>query len=416
MIAVSEEPTGGDRNRRYWDPEAQTMPPDVRRALQDERLQAAVARVYEMSPFYRRRFDAAGVAPDDIKTVDDIGRLPICTKDDLRQSESEHPPLGDYRCVGLEGSVRLATSTGTTGKPTVALWTANDLILDFELSARASWRLGLRPGMVVVNAHPGYLNGGESFIVGDCQHMGMLPISLGPPESIEQAARSLRAIAGIKVDHWRLFPAALQRFREAAALEGIDVGLPEAGDIGPAAQSDKMSAGQECVVLLGGTCQSGRGAHLAEDYAVIEVLDVKTMQPMPEGERGILVVTSLGRDNPMIRYNVGDIVRIESDPCPCGEPSRRGFYEGRAKDIVWVDGRMILPLDVWFELPVDAEYELVRRAGADRLTVRIEHQPAPDLGGRLEARVGVPVTIEQLAPGTLPKAAFKPSRVVDESG
>jgi phenylacetate-CoA ligase len=314
----------------------------------------------------------------------------------------------------LDGSVRLATSTGTTGKPTIALWTANDLELDFELSARASWRIGLRPGMVVVNAHPGYLNGGETFIYGDCQHMGMLPIALGPPESIEQAARALRAIEGLPVHHWRLFPAALQRFREAAAQQGIAIDLPPAGNIGPAAQSDKMSAGQECISVLGGTCQTGRGAHLAEDYAVVEVLDVDTLEPVPEGQRGVLVVTSLGRDNPMIRYSVGDVVRIASDPCPCGETSRRGFYEGRRQDIVWVAGRMILPLDVWFELPVDAEYGLVRRAGAERLTVRIEHEPAPDLVSRLEARTGVSVDVERVPEGALPRASYKPTRIIDE--
>jgi phenylacetate-CoA ligase len=414
MTETVTDPLHQNLDRPFWDVAAQTMPRTELRALQDKRLRQAVTRAYDHAPFFRRLFDEAGVAPDDIKSVDDIGKLPLCKKDDLRQSEAAHPPIGDYRCVGIEGSVRFATSSGTTGKATIALWTANDLRLEFELSARASWRIGLRPGMVVVNAHPGYLNGGESFIQGDCRHMGMLPISLGPPDSIDDAVKALRAVEGIHVDHWRLFPATLHRMREAAAKAGIDVGLPEAGDIGPLQQSEKMSAGQECISVLGGSCGPGRGAHMAEDYAVVEVLDEQTLEPVPDGHRGLLVVTSLGRDNPMIRYNVEDVVRLESEPCECGETSRRGFYEGRRKDIVRVAGKIILPLDVWFELPVDAEYQLVRRPDAQRLTVRIEHEGAPDLAQRLEARIGVPVDVEQVGPGALPRAAFKPERVIDE--
>src|SRR5262249_2783198 len=133
----------------------------------------------------------------------------------------------------------------------------------------------------------------------------------------------------------------------------------------------------------------------------------------PEGERGLLTVTSLGRDNPMLRYNNEDVVRIQSDPCPCGETFRRGFYEGRRQDIIRIDGKMILPIDVWFELPLDAEYEIVRWPHQDRLVVRIEHEPG-DLVERLSARTGVPVEVDVVQEGTIPRASYKPTRVVDE--
>jgi phenylacetate-CoA ligase len=123
--------------RRWWDEAAQTMPPSELRLVQEERLRDAVSRVWEAAPFFRRRFEAAGVAPDDIKTLEDLLRLPTFRKNDLRRNEAECPPIGDYRCVGLSGSVRLATSTGTTGRPTFTLWTAADLRLDYELAARA---------------------------------------------------------------------------------------------------------------------------------------------------------------------------------------------------------------------------------------------------------------------------------------
>lgn len=404
--------------RRWWDEQAQTLPRPELRLLQEERLREAVRRAYEGTPFWRRRLEAAGIGPDDVKTLDDLRRLPPVRKDDLRASEAEHPPLGDYRCVGLDGSVRLATSSGTTGRPTFVTWTAGDLRLDYELAARAHWRAGLRPGQVVVTAHPGYLNGGAAMTTGAYEHMGILPISVGPPESAEHAERVLRTLEGLAVDQWRLFPAALVRFREAAERTGSPVRLPEPEAVGPGAQHDKLSAGQECVSYLGSACRPGRGAHIAEDYAIVEVLDPTTAEPVPPGGRGSLVVTSLGRDNPMLRYDLEDVVRVEDEPCGCGETSRRGFYEGRVKDLVPVAGEEILPIDVWWELAPDAEFVLVRRAGAKRLTVRVE-QPAPGatpagLADRLEQRCGVPVAVEFIEPGTLARAGYKAVRVVDE--
>ncbi len=390
------------------------MPPAQLRLVQEQRLREAMARVWDGAPFFRRRLEAAGVAPDDVKTLDDLAALPLFRKDDLRRNEAEHPPIGDYRCVGLSGSVRVATSTGTTGRPTFTLWTAADLRLDYELAARAHWRAGLRPGDVVVTAHPGYLNGGQAMTAGAYEHMGILPISVGPPESVEGAERVLRTIEDLPVDHWRLFPAALARFREAAERIGSDVRLPEPEATGPAAQHEKLSAGQECVSYLGSACAPGRGAHIAEDYAIVEVLDPDTGQPVPDGQRGSLVVTSLGRDNPMIRYDLEDIVRVNSAPCPCGETSRRGFYDGRMKDAVPVAGRRLLPIDVWWELPADAEFVLVRRPGAERLTVRVEGPVAADLAGRLAERCGVPVDVEAVEPGTLARSGYKSVRVVDE--
>jgi phenylacetate-CoA ligase len=357
---------------------------------------------------------AAGIEPDDIKTRDDLPRLPLVRKNDLRASEAEHPPLGDYRCVGLAGSVRLATSSGTTGRPTFITWTADDLLLDYELAARAHWRAGLRPGHVVVTAHPGYLNGGAAMTAGAYEHMGILPISVGPPESTEHAERVLRTIDALPVDHWRLFPSALARFREAAQRIGSPVQLPAPEAVGPAAQYDKLSAGQECISYLGSACAPGRGAHLAEDYAIVEVLDPATGEPVPDGRRGSLVVTSLGRDNPMLRYDVEDVVRVEATPCECGETSRRGFYEGRVKDLVPVAGTELLPIDVWWELEADAEFVLVRRPAADRLTVRVEGASGNDLPDRLEQRCGVPVDVEYFEPGTLARAGYKAVRVVDE--
>lgn len=396
-----------------WNATVQTMPPEDLRALQDERVREAVAQTWDRSPFFRSRWTAAGVGADDVKGVADLAALPLFTKQDLRDDEAAHPPVGTYRCVGLDGAVRLATSSGTTGRPTFTLWTARDLEVEYELAARSHWREGIRPGDVVVNAHPGYLNGGQGHAAGAYAHMGVLAICVGPPESDAYADHVVRTLEGLPIDHWRLFPAALARYREAIARTGVRIELPPPESAGPAAQHRKISAGQECVAYLGSACSEDAGAHLAEDLAVVEVLALDRDEPVADGDRGRLVVTSLGRDNPMVRYDLADVVRVDAAPCPCGETSRRARWEGRMQDLVPVGEAAILPVDVWWDLPADAEFVLVRRRGQDSLEVRVEGVVAADAGERLRDRLGVPVRIEEVPIGSLARSGYKSVRVVD---
>jgi phenylacetate-CoA ligase len=401
-----------ESERKFWNPEAQTMPREQRHRLQLDRLQEALSTSMG-APFFRRRFDAAGIRVEDIGSLEDLATVPTFVKADLRRSESEVPPIGDYRVRGLPHAVRIAMSSGTTGTPTAAIWTKHDLELECELSARNHYRLGIRPGMVIVGAHPGYLNGGQGLQQASYEHMGCLLISIGPPESVEAAERALRSIQHLPIDRWQLFPAALQRLREAAKTIGFD-GLPELDHDSPESQYDKISSGQECVAYLGSTCGVSPGSHLAEDYALVEVLDIDTGEHVAEGKRGHLVVTSLARDNPMIRYNVEDIIRLDSSPCPCGETSRRGFFEGRAKDLVEVGDQKILPIDVARALPANAEFVIVRpETPGTRLHVQIEGPADSDAVDRIAASTGVPVDVQWLAIGELPRAAYKSQRVVD---
>ncbi len=404
-------------DRQFWNEQAQTMPRDELRVLQDERLREAVHRAYEHAGFFRRRFDAAGVRPDDVKSVDDLQSLPPFVKNDLRANEAEVPPIGDYRGSGLGGSIRLATSTGTTGRPTFALWTRNDLDIEFELGSRNWWRSGWRPGDIVVNAHPGYLNGGQGLMAGIVEHMGCLSISIGPPESDEQLADVLRRLEDIPINRWLIMPAAAVWIRKVAAEIGWKQPPPPLDAAGPMRQLDLISAGMECIGNLGSTCKLGQGlgAHLAEDYAIVEAVDPVTHEPVADGERGYMLCTSLGRDNPMIRYNLEDVIRIESAECDCGETNRRGFWDGRGADVVDVAGRWVLPIDVWRHLPFDAEYLLVRRSRPmDRLEVRVEGPIPKDFVEKVETDTGVPVVAESIPEGSLAKASYKYVRVIDE--
>lgn len=400
--------------RPFWNVDAQTMPVAQRRELQSKRLQESVDTATR-APFFAHRLAAVGLRPDHIMSLDDLHRIPVISKNDLRRSESRCPPIGDYRVAPLARAVRIGMSSGTTGKPTTVLWTRHDLDVECELSARNHYRMGIRPGMVIVSAHPGYLNGGQALHQASYDYMGCLLVSIGPPESPEAAERALGAITGLPVDRWQLFPSALQRLREAADRIGFD-GLPSPEAGRAESQYDKISAGQECVAYLGSTCGKSAGAHLAEDHAIVEVLDLHTGDPVGDGLRGQLVVTSLNRDNPMLRYNVEDIVRVESAPCPCGETTRRGFFEGRTNDIVPVCDRDILPIDVAKALPPGAEFVILRHnSPTDTLRVRIEGPLDADTREQISAATGVAVEIDWVAVGELPRAAYKAQRVVDVS-
>jgi phenylacetate-CoA ligase len=404
------------RTRRFWNQEIQTLPRAELEALQLKRLQEAVGTAYDRVPFFRQRFDAAGVRPDEIASVADLRRLPVFDKADLRADEAAHPPVGQYRASGLRGAVRLATSTGTTGRATYVLFTRHDIGVENELGARNFWRLGYRPGDIVVNAHPGYLNGGQANVAGVMEHLGCLSISIGPPTDDDTIMAALQRLDGLAIDHWQLMPAASVRIREAARRRGWTGVLPPIQDATPLLQLDLISAGMECVGFLGSTCRPGLGigAHVAEDYAVVEALDPATGHPVPDGQRGYLVCTSLGRDNPMIRYNLQDVVRIDRSPCECGETHLRAWWDGRGKDVVTVAGRAVLPLDVWRHLPFDAQYVLLRRPHEmDRLEVRLEGTPPEDLAARIEADINVPVRLVPIAEGSLARSAYKFERVID---
>jgi phenylacetate-CoA ligase len=397
--------------QQYWNVEAQTLPPDTLAKLQTERLREAVEQAGR-APFFADRLAAAGVRADDIREPGDVALLPRFSKADIRESEQRTPPIGDYRPHGLDRAVRIAMSTGTTGRPTAMIWTRRDLGVECELSARNHYRHGIRPGMVVVSAHPGYLNGGQGLQQAAYEHLGCLLVSIGPPDSVDAAERALRSIAELPIDRWQLFPSALLRLREAAARIGFE-GLPEPEEIGPLTQYTKISAGMECVAYLGSSCGRSEGSHLAEDHALVEAVDPVTGEAVPDGQRGQLVVTSLGRDNPMLRYDLEDVVRIEAGACPCGETTRRGFWEGRAKDVVEVAGRQVLPIDVWRHLDPAAEYVIIRpERPADRLAVRVEGARDADVEDALTEALGVPVDVTWVGTGELPRAAYKAQRVV----
>ena len=421
-------------DRPYYDAAIQTMPLDRLRGLQAERLARQLDRVWSVPvPFFRRKLEAAGLRRADLRELEDLPAIPATRKAELRRSEEEHPPFGDYRGAPVSAAVRLGASTGTSGRPTLILWTRKDLEVDYAASARGRWRWGLRPGMSLANAHPFGMNAGGWHFSHGIEGLGVLNIPSGPPVGEAHVGDVIEVWRRLRPSMYRLFGNVARTYADAARARGLDPGrdlnLTLAGDH-PAEQYLMASSGLEALPLLGSACDERDGAHLSEDLAIVEVLDPRTGKPRGHGERGNLVVTVLEKDNFLLRYDLEDVVRWNTKPCPCGETHRRLFYEGRVRDVVTVAGRDLLPIDValvLYDFPEvsrpSAEYQIVRGPEPrDALHVRIEYDPAAGvdagalaarLGETFRARLGVPARPELVARGVVPRFAYKAARVVD---
>ncbi|MGH9026893.1 MAG: phenylacetate--CoA ligase family protein [Acidimicrobiia bacterium] len=430
-------PRARDPKQRFWDGHVQTMSRERRRALQDDRVRELVRRVFETPvPLFRHKLAHAGV--DDARAVagaDDLAHLPLTRKQDLRDSEAAVPPWGDYRFTPPSACVRLGQSTGTTGTPTVMLWTRHDLWVEYESAARNWWRMGYRPGMSITHAHPGYLYGGGVMQSGTYEYFGLLNIWVPPPDTDERAEEGIRAWMRFRPDI-PFVGFSLGRYYEVAAKLGLD---PE-HDIGLRVPSmligrhdDKglplMTAGLECYAYLGGPCGKSSGAHINEDWAVVQAVDPDTGVEVPDGEWGNLVVTTLDRDNPMLRYDLEEACAITRDPCPCGETTIRGSWGGRFGDLLTCQGIRFQPSELERALRAGApelaepslEYVIVKPSRDEPLRVRVEVGAgafdraalARCCEAAIAEHLGVRAAVEVLDRGSLPRSGYKANRVVD---
>jgi len=427
-------PPPRDPEQAFWDPEVQTMDPEALRRLQDDRLRTMIRTVFEKPvPLFKRKLESAGVAgPDDVKSVADLEHIPLTVKQDLRDSESAAPPFGEYRFTDARECVRLGTSTGTTGTPTITLWTRHDIWLEYESAARTWWRIGYRPGMIATHAHPAYLYGGGIMLSGAYEYFGLLNIWVPPPDTDELAEQGLRFWMRVKPDI-PFMGFSTGRFFEVASKLGIeprDAGLEFKGmpGFGMGKGMPLMTAGAECYAYLGGACGQLPGAHLHEDWAVVQAVDPATGKEVPDGEWGNLTVTTLGRDNGLLRYDLEEAAAILREPCPCGETSIRGLWGGRFKDLLASQGKRFQVTELEGALrgipeinEPTLEYAVVKPTVDDApLVLRIEcasSGDADEVRGRCIAAVreqlGIAASVEVLARDTLPRSGYKVSRVVD---
>lgn len=432
-------PASAASEPRIWD-KAETLPREELAALQLDRLRATVARVVSAQPHGAQRLAAAGIfAPEDVRSLDDLARVPFTGKTDLRA----HYPFG-LLAVPREELVRVHASSGTHGKPTVVGYTRGDLENWTELMARCMTMAGVVPGMVIHNANGyGLFTGGLGFHQGG-ERIGamVVPVSGGFTGRQAMLLRDFGGQVLVSTPSYALAIAqAVTNSGEGGAGLELELGLfgGEPWTEGMRAEIERAlglvavnfyGLSEMCGPGVAAECVVARaGLHVQEDHFIAEVVDPRDGRVLPPGEEGELVFTTLTKEAlPLLRYRTGDIGRLTRDPCACGRTTARlTGLRGRHDDVLVVRGVNIHPSQVEHALlSVDGmtpHYRLlVDRAGPlDELTLECEPaDPGADPGPlrrRLEEllrdHTGLRITVDVMPPGGVPRSEGKAVRVVD---
>ncbi len=430
------------------DPEIETLARQDLQDLQLARLRQTLNHAYTSVPFYRQALDNAGVKPGDIRSMEDIVRLPFTRKSDLR----DHYPFG-LLAVPMDQIVRFHASSGTRGKPTVVAYTKGDIALWARIVARALMCAGARPGDRFHNAYGyGLFTGGLGLHYG-IEELGaaVIPVSggntprqvrliedfmprgiAGTPSYVLNIAEEMRALGldpqGTSLEYAILgaepWSEALRaEIEQVLGIKAMDIyGLSEV--IGP-------GVAIEC-------WETQNGLHIAEDHFLPEIIDPETGLPVPFGESGELVFTSLTKEAfPVIRYRTGDIASLNPEPCACGRTlMRMSRIKGRLDDMLIIRGVNVFPTEIEYVLlqveEISPHYQVVvDHAGTlDTLEVHCEvtpefHQASSSnadprsaqlhrqIVHALKSELGISVGLKIHKPGTIPRSEGKAVRIVD---
>ncbi len=412
---------------------------DEIRRLQLERLRWSLRHAYENVEHYRRSFDACEVHPDTLRSLDDLSKFPFLTKHDFRT----HYPYGLF-AVPHEKVVRLHASSGTTGKPSIAGYTAKDIDTWAGLMARSIRAAGARTGDIVHVAYGyGLFTGGLGAHYG-AERLGctVVPVSTGRKEW------QVRLIQDLRPDILMATPSYALTLAEAFVRQGLDpresslrIGIFGAepwteamrgeleSRLGLSAVdiyglSEVMGPGVACECL-----ESRDGPVIWEDHFYPEVIDPETGRPLPEGEEGELVLTSLTREAlPVIRYRTRDLTRLL--PPTARSMRRLARVQARTDDMLIIRGVNVFPSQIEEQIlrtPALAPHyqlELTREGYLDALTVHVEslgaddnastrHKTASDLAGHLKTTIGIQVIVEVHSPGAIERSRGKARRLID---
>ncbi|WP_435153744.1 phenylacetate--CoA ligase PaaK [Haladaptatus sp. DFWS20] len=415
---------------------------DELRELQDERLAETVAHAYENVSFYRNALDEAGVSPEDIESVEDVSKLPFTTKEDFR----DNYPDGMF-AVPREEICRIHASSGTTGKPKIVSYTDDDLGVWREVMARSLAAAGVEPEHVVQNAYGyGLFTGGLGFHDG-VEELGACVIPVGGGNT----ARQIDMLQDLESDVLSCTPSYCLYLAEAVEERGIDPrDLPlSTVVIGAEPFTDPMREeiedaldvtavdvyGLSEIIGPGVSIECADvqdGLHIWEDHFYPEIVNPNTGEPLPEGEEGELVITSLTKEAlPVLRYRTGDMTSLNYETCGCGRTMvRMGNVTGRADDLLIVRGVNVYPSQIE-EVMVDLDavaphyrIDLTRDGNLDRMKITVEYheqfEASPDeLREEIQARLGEvldvkPDELEVVEPGAIERTEVgKVKRVYD---
>ncbi len=409
-----------------------------------ERLKALVERVYENVPFYKKKFDELGVKPKDIKSLNDVSRLPFTTKNDLR----DNYPFGMF-AVPMDRVVRIHASSGTTGKPTVAGYTAGDIDMWATLMARSFVSAGATRDDIVHNAYGyGLFTGGLGAHYG-AEKLGtsVVPVSGGNTQrqvmllqdfaptvlcATPSYALNLAGVmkdAGVSKDKIKLRVGVFgaepwsenmrAQIEEALNIDAVDIyGL-----------SEVMGPGVSCECV-----EAKAGPHIWMDHFLPEIIDPDTGEPLPPGEKGELVFTTLTKEAfPLIRYRTRDICILDDEPCKCGRTtSRMSRVTGRTDDMLIIRGVNVFPSQIESVLlkhpEVEPHYiiEVDREGALDILTVKVEvtEEAFSDEIKKMESMekrlvsdikdlLGVSASVKLVEPKSIKRSEGKARRVID---
>ena len=435
----------------YWNPKTETLGREQLQALQLAKLRYQCEWAAARSPWYQRQFAEAGFEPSQLRSFDDLRRLPLLTRDQWMVSQEARPPYGELPAIGPEGAIRVHTTSGTTGRgPLRALDSRKDWSWIGEMWAYAIWGCGVRP------ADTAYIAFGYGSFIGFWGlHYAMEKVGvLNVPGGAQTTEARVRQIIDFGATVVASTPTYALRLAQEAAVLGIDLqgsavsrlilsgepagSIPQTKtlieDMWGAKAFDTAGMTEIGTIMVFECTEQPGGTHIIEDHMIEEVIDPDTLEPMPYGENGERVVTSFGRGAiPLLRYRTSDLVcKVPAERCTCG----RGFdiYEGgilgRVDDMKIVRGTNVYPRAIEAIVrefsEVDEFQTVITHEGTrDEITLRIECKPdwpadqwdalADALHRRLAlAHEGLNFRIDRAGEGELPRFELKAKRTVDQ--
>jgi len=450
-----------NNEKRFWNPAIETLPPDELNALQWQRLKAQLQYNYDNSEFYReQKFHQANLTPQDIKTFEDFQKIPLMTKDEHRRTQEESlrrfgHPYGLITCAPIEKIIRINSTSGTTGQPTLYTLTKNDIDVLNEMHARKYWRTGLRPGNIVLQALSLSMFTGGLPLSDGLQAMGLCVVPVGIEGGTQRVIDfTLLTRPDVLIATPSFGEYLIEQTPKLIGKEARELGIRWfycAGEPGAGIPSlrKKLQEGFGAKVFDhtgGGHAFHGiscdiepyPGMHfVSPDHCVLELVDPETKMPIAMTDRAIgeMVFTFIGWEGgPFMRYALGDLIQIFTEPCACGWPEMRFKIMGRADDMLIIKGVNIYPaalksvvgefvprttgaLRILLDRPgplvtppliVKVEY------GSGDMTGEEKHKLKEELTAQIRDQLRVNPQIEMVPPQSLPRKAGKTSLIVIE--